>query len=96
AVAYVRESVLRQDPLGYAATCEALAGARSADFARIGKRALLATGEDDAIGTPAMSRDIAARLPQAHAEILPRTGHWTPVERPAEIARTVSQFWFGR
>jgi 3-oxoadipate enol-lactonase len=96
AVAYVRESVLRQDPMGYAATCDALAGARSADFARIGKRALLATGEDDAIGTPAMSRDIAGRLPQAHAEILPRTGHWTPIERPTEIARAVSQFWFGR
>lgn len=96
AVAYVRESVMRQDAEGYAATCEALSEARAADFARVGKKALLVTGEDDAIGTPAMSRDIASRLPGSHAEILPRTGHWTPIERPVEVARAMAQFWFGR
>lgn len=96
AVAYVRETIMRQDAEAYAATCEALSEARSADFGRIGKRALLVTGEDDAIGTPAMSRDIAARMPGSHAEILPRTGHWTPVERPAEVSRAMTQFWFGR
>lgn len=96
AVAYVRETIMRQDVEGYAATCEALSEARSADFARIGKKALLITGEDDVIGTPAMSRDIAARLPESRAEILPRTGHWTPIERPAEVGRAMANFWFGR
>jgi pimeloyl-ACP methyl ester carboxylesterase len=96
AIAYVRETIMRQDAEGYASTCEALSEARAADFARIGKRALLVTGEDDAIGTPAMSRDIASRLPESRAEILPRTGHWTPIERPAEVARAMAQFWFGR
>jgi pimeloyl-ACP methyl ester carboxylesterase len=96
AVAYVRETIMRQDAEGYAATCEALSEARAADYARIGKKALLVTGEDDAIGTPAMSRDIASRLPESRAEILPRTGHWTPVERPAEAGRAMLQFWFGR
>jgi pimeloyl-ACP methyl ester carboxylesterase len=96
AVAYVRETIMRQDAEAYAATCEALSDARAADFGRIAKRALLVTGEDDAIGTPAMSRDIAARMPGSRAENLARTGHWTPVERPIEVGRSMAQFWFGR
>lgn len=96
AIAYVRETIMRQNAESYAATCEALSDAHAADFARIGKRALLVTGEDDAIGTPAMSRDIASRLPDSRAEILARTGHWTPIERPDEVGRAMARFWFGR
>jgi 3-oxoadipate enol-lactonase len=96
ACAYVRETLMRQNAEDYAATCEALSEAQAADFGRVGKRALLVTGEDDVIGTPSMSRDLAARLPGSRAEILPRTGHWTPIERPMESGRAMAQFWFGR
>jgi len=96
AVAYVRETLMRQDAEGYAATCDALAQARAADFARLRQRLLLVTGDEDAIGSPAMSRDIAARVAGARVDILPRCGHWTTIERPAETARAMSQFFASR
>src|SRR3546814_2926464 len=45
AVAFVRESLLRQDPVGYAAHCEALAEAQPADHAAIACPTLLVTGD---------------------------------------------------
>src|SRR5262249_29184826 len=47
AVAFVRESLMRQDPEGYSSTCEALAEARAVDPERIVCPVLLVTGEDD-------------------------------------------------
>ncbi len=49
AVAYVRESVMRQDPESYALNCEALSSAKAVDARRISAPALLVTGEDDAV-----------------------------------------------
>src|SRR5262245_28486134 len=47
AAAFVRESILRQPPEGYARTCEALAFARAADHREIRCPVLLITGEED-------------------------------------------------
>lgn len=95
AVAFVRESLMRQPAEGYALSCEALAEAAPADLSRVGARALLVTGDEDAIGPPSMSRAMAERLAGARVDVLPRCGHWTLTERCAEVARALRRFWFG-
>jgi 3-oxoadipate enol-lactonase len=95
AVAFVRESLMRQPPEGYALSCEALADAAPADLARISTRTLLVTGDEDAIGTPSMSRAMAERLPAAAVDVLGRCGHWTAIERAEDVARAMKRFYFG-
>jgi pimeloyl-ACP methyl ester carboxylesterase len=95
AVAFARELLMRQDAEGYARTCEALAGSEPADLERIRCRALLITGDEDAIAPPSAARTMASRLPDARAQVLSRCGHWTPIERALEVNQALRDF-FGR
>jgi 3-oxoadipate enol-lactonase len=92
ATAFVRESLMRQDPEGYALTCEALAEARAVDPQRIGCPVLLITGEDDAVAPPSSVQMMRERLRQASATVLPKCGHWTTVERPEECNANLREF----
>jgi 3-oxoadipate enol-lactonase len=92
AIAFVRESLMRQDPDAYARSCEALADAMPAAIERIDVPTLLVTGGDDAVAPPQVSRAISERMPNARVVVLPRCGHWTPVERPEECARELRDF----
>lgn len=95
AVAFVRESLTRQDPDGYARSCEALAQAQSAPLESITAPVLLVTGQEDAVAPPQAVRMLAQRLGHggvAQIHVLPRCGHWTPVERPQECTRAWQDF----
>jgi 3-oxoadipate enol-lactonase len=95
AVAYVRESLMRQDGDAYARSCEALAGAQAAVVDRIEAPVLLVTGDEDGVAPPQAVRAIAERLRSARntrVVVLPRCGHWTPVERPEECQRELRDF----
>lgn len=92
AVAFVRESLMRQDADGYARSCEALADAKGAAIERIDAPTLLVTGDADAVAPPQVSRAMAERMPRARAVVLPRCGHWTTVERPEECQRELREF----
>ena len=92
AAAFVRESILRQTPEGYARTCEALASARAADHGQVRCPVLLITGEDDATAPPSVARMLADRIAGAQVKILPRCGHWPSVERPAEVNAEIRRF----
>ena len=76
AVAFVRESLMRQDPEGYARTCEALAKAEAADPRLIAAPALLVTGDADAVNPPSVGRDLAdaSRAPGSSASTGRATG----------------------
>ena len=98
AVSFVRESLTRCDPLAYAASCEALADAQPAAAERIAAPVLLVTGEDDAVTPPQVMRALADRLHGAdpvRTRVLPRCGHWTPVERATECAAEWIEFTQG-
>lgn len=90
AYAYVRESHLRQDPDGFARSCDALAAAKCADLRRFGRPTLLVTGEDDPIAPPTAAQGLADRIRGAKLRVLPLCGHWTPLEQPRECARLAS------
>jgi 3-oxoadipate enol-lactonase len=95
AVAYVRESMMRQDGDAYARSCEALAGAQAAAVDRIEAPVLLVTGDEDGVAPPQSVRAMAGRLRAARSTrvvVLPRCGHWTPVERPEECQRELRDF----
>jgi pimeloyl-ACP methyl ester carboxylesterase len=92
AYAYVRESLMRQSPLGYAATCEVLSQARSADIESIVSPVLLVTGEEDKVSPPEAVEALARRMKSAKSVVITRCGHWTPVEKPHECAREARAF----
>jgi pimeloyl-ACP methyl ester carboxylesterase len=84
AAAFVRESLMRQDPEGYARTCEALAAMEPADTSRIDCPALLVTGDEDVVAPPQAVRMMGERIAGSRVEVLRGCGHWTPVEKPEE------------
>ena len=90
AVAFVRESLMRQDPDGYARSCFALADAPAAAVETIEAPVLLVTGDEDVVAPPQAVRAMAEKLRRARSVrvvVLPKCGHWTPLERPEECAR---------
>jgi pimeloyl-ACP methyl ester carboxylesterase len=95
AVAFVRESLMRQEGAAYASTCEALADAQPAAVDRIAAPVLLVTGEEDGVAPPQAVRSMAEKLHSARSTrsvVLPRCGHWTPIERPEECRRELRDF----
>jgi pimeloyl-ACP methyl ester carboxylesterase len=96
AVAFVRESLMRQPPDGYALSCEALAGMQPAEASRIGCPTLLVTGDEDVVAPPQSVRLIRDRLAETNravdVEVLRGCGHWTPVEMPDECIDLLRRF----
>lgn len=88
--AFVRESLLRQPPAGYAANCEALAGSVPADVATLTCPVLLVTGDEDRVAPADAVRALAASFDarvSARVVVLSGCGHWHPVEQPDECLR---------
>lgn len=95
AAAFVRESLMRQDADGYARCCEALAATVPAAIEQIRCPVLLVTGDEDAVAPPQAVRAMAERLHGAtsvRTVVLPRCGHWTPVERVDDCRRELRDF----
>lgn len=96
AAAFVRESLMRQDPEGYARSCECLADAKAAEVARIEAPTLLVTGDEDSVAPPQAVRTMAEKLANAkggaRVVVLNRCGHWTPIERPEDCVRELRAF----
>jgi 3-oxoadipate enol-lactonase len=90
AVAFVRESILRQPPEGYARHCEALANARAVDLRRINAPTLLVTGDCDPVAPVSMARQLADGIAGATLKVLDRCGHWATVEQPRICAQLLA------
>jgi len=86
ATAFVRESVMRQDPAGYAAHCEALSRAGAADHAAIHCATVLIAGEADPVAPVDMARRLQAAIAGARLETIPGVAHWMMVEAPRRSA----------
>ena len=96
AVAFVRESLMRQDPEGYARSCEALADMQSAATSRIACPALLVTGDEDVVAPPQAVRMMGERIAGSRVEVLRGCGHWAPVEKPEECTGLLKRFLLER
>ena len=94
-MAFVRESLMRQDGEAYARSCEALANAQPAAVEHIDAPVLLVTGDEDGVAPPQAVRSMADKLHGAKSTrvvVLPRCGHWTTIERPEECQRELREF----
>lgn len=88
--AFVRESLMRQSPAGYAANCDALAAASPAAVERITCPVVLVTGDEDRVAPPEAVRAMAAHFDRAtgvRVVVLPGCAHWQPIEQPEECER---------
>ncbi|QJY47523.1 alpha/beta fold hydrolase [Pseudonocardia broussonetiae] len=90
--AFVRELVMRQDPEGYARNCEALAAATDPGPVDPALPLLLVTGDEDRVGPPAVSHDLAAAHGDATVEIVPGIGHWTALEAAGPVTDHLRKF----
>jgi 3-oxoadipate enol-lactonase len=90
--AFVRELIMRQDAEGYARNCEALAAAAAPGPISPQSPLLLVTGEDDKVGPPAVSVDLAAAHGGATVEVLPGVGHWTALEAAVPVTDLLQKF----
>jgi 3-oxoadipate enol-lactonase len=95
-VAFVREALMRQDPEGYARTCDALAQMVPADTSRIECPTLLVTGDEDVVAPPQAVRMMGERITGSRVEVLRGCGHWTPVEKPEECTALLRRFLLER
>jgi 3-oxoadipate enol-lactonase len=92
-VAFVRESLMRQCPDGYARNCDALSEAQAADTSRITCPTLLVTGEEDVVAPPQAVRAMSEKIANSRMEVLRGCGHWTTIEMPDECANITRQFY---
>ena len=92
-VAFVRESLMAQDPEGYARSCEALAAAQPAAVEGIDVPTMLVAGDEDAVAPVQVARDLARRIGDATVEVLPRCGHWMTAERAIECQSHLRKFF---
>lgn len=91
-IAFIRELILRQDPEGYAGTCEALADAQAADVSKVTCPVLLLTGDEDAVAPPDAVKELGAKFTSSRVEILGDCGHWTPLEQAAAVTNAMESF----
>ena len=95
-LALIREMLMRQDPEGYALTCEALAAADAPDIGAIKCRTLLIAGDEDSVAPAGGARDIAGRMADARLTVLAQSGHWMSLEKAADVTDALREIYFGR
>ena len=91
--AFVRELVMRQDAEGYARNCEALAAAGDPGPVTPSLPLLLITGDEDKVGPPDASTELAEAHGSATVEIVPGIGHWTAVEAAGPVTDHLLKFF---
>lgn len=78
---------LAQETLGMA-----LRPDRTALLPQIAVPTLVLCGEEDTVSPPDGMREMAARIPGARFALIPRAGHLSPLEHPADFNRHVREF----
>lgn len=96
AQAFVRESLMRQNPNGYAAHCEALSEATRAAHESIVCPTLIIAGSDDPVSPPKMAEELRDAIPDSRLTMLNRIGHWMMVEAASESRKLVRQHLISR
>lgn len=67
-------------------------GADRTPYENITAKTLIVAGERDRLRLPGFAHDLAARIPGAHASVLPNTGHCPNIERSDEVGKLITDF----
>jgi 3-oxoadipate enol-lactonase len=93
AVDAIRQRLLRDDPAGYAASCQAVADVDWFDgLVRVRCPTLVIAGARDAGAPPEMGRAIAERIPGATLHVIEDASHLSVLEAPGEFRRVTGSF----
>ncbi|KAI9691955.1 MAG: hypothetical protein M1820_009663 [Bogoriella megaspora] len=94
AIAAVQQSLLAQDPEGYAKGCTALAGSahNTIEVGKIECPTLIVTGDEDKISPAAHVQEMAKRLRNAKSVVLSGVGHWHGFEDVNGLSSAVQAF----
>jgi pimeloyl-ACP methyl ester carboxylesterase len=65
------------------------------ELGRLRLPALVLQGMDDRVMDSAHARYLRQSIPGAQLKLYPRTGHFVPLERPAEVAEAIAEFAAG-
>jgi pimeloyl-ACP methyl ester carboxylesterase len=90
--AFIRELLFRQDPHGYAASCEALANATDPAYAQVQAPVLFIAGGEDKTSSPELSETLAKQTSSASVEVIPDIGHWHAVEAASQVTAALRDF----
>lgn len=91
-----REMLMSNDPVCYAAQCQALLdGSAKADQPKIQCPMLVLVGDQDVVTPLSNAKAIAAAVPTATVRIVPATAHATMLERPELFNALVMEFVAG-
>jgi 3-oxoadipate enol-lactonase len=90
AVAFVREILLRQEPEGYARTCDAVAEGTNAAVENIRCPTLIIAGEND--GAKGAAEALAKEIPNARFALIAQAGHWLTIEQPQQVSALLAEF----
>lgn len=89
----VRQSLLGQDPEGYAKGCTALAGASEAiSISQIKAKTLIVTGDEDKVSPPQICEKYSGEISGSKVQVLPGVGHWHIFEDPKGVAGAIKSF----
>jgi 3-oxoadipate enol-lactonase len=87
------DSMQRVHPQSFEKTLEAsVAQDRAAPIERIKVPTLIITGDEDKVYSPALSRDMARRIPGAELVVMKGVGHLSNLEQPDEFNQAVMEF----
>jgi 3-oxoadipate enol-lactonase len=88
-----RAAFLRTDPRVFQAACDALAGLDlRTELSGVKMPVLVLVGEQDEATPPAMSRELAAGLPDAKLEIIPGCAHVPQLQAPELFLDAIADF----
>lgn len=92
--AFIRELILNQTPLGYAAACRAVATARPPNYAGVKSPFLLIAGQEDKSAPMDGCKFIFENIQSQNKkmEVLPGVGHWHCVEASDEVGKLIAEF----
>jgi pimeloyl-ACP methyl ester carboxylesterase len=89
----VRQSLLSQDPEGYAKGCTALAGASVAiPVQQVKATTLIITGDEDKVSPAPLCEQYASQIKGSKVQVLLGVGHWHIFEDPKGVADAVRMF----
>ena len=89
-----RQVILSTSPQGIAAALEGMATRPDATsyLAEIALPTLVVVGQDDAISSVDEMRTLAHGIKESEFVVIPRSGHMTPLENPAEFNEALEQY----
>ncbi|PWN31409.1 alpha/beta-hydrolase [Meira miltonrushii] len=94
-IAFVRQSIMLTNSLGYSNACKALASAHDPNYGSIKAATLIISGSDDKTAPPPSIAKLSKAISQTtKVHQVEDIGHWHAIENPAAVSQAICTFLF--